>query len=340
MAIKLRKLQDQVIVITGASSGIGLTTAEMAAERGARVVLNARNEMELRKIVDRIQEKGGRAAYVVGDVADDEVMDLLAQRATDAFGRIDTWVNNAGIGMYGKVTEQSTADKRRLFDVNFWGVVSGCRAAVRHMAAQGGAIINIGSIESDRAVPLHAIYAASKHAIKGYTDALRMELEQDGVPISVTLIKPGATNTPFIAHARNYMEEEPEFPPPVYAPETVARAILHCAEKPMRDITVGGAGRMITMLGNVAPRFTDTYMNRMLAKQQKSDRPDDGVDSLYGSQSDGTRRGPTKRMTLQRSAYTRAAMSDAARFLPLLAVGALVFATVRMNRGDASASPQ
>src|SRR3982751_5878396 len=170
MRIRLKKLQDQVIVITGASSGIGLTTAEMAAERGACVVLNARNEGDLRAAVERIRQRGGRATYVVGDVADDDTTEQLAQRAVDEFGGLDTWVNNAGIGLYGRLEDVNMADKRRLFDVNFWGVVNGCKAAVRTMRRLGGgAIINIGSVESDRAMPLHGIYAASKHAGKAYT---------------------------------------------------------------------------------------------------------------------------------------------------------------------------
>src|SRR3954465_12601022 len=148
MRIKLKKLSDQVIVITGASSGIGLTTAEMAAERGARVVLNSRNETALRAAVERINGRGGRATYVAGDVADDQTMEMLARRAVGEFGGLDTWVNNAGVGVYGRLEEVSMADKRRLFEVNFWGVVNGCKAAVQAMRGLGGAIINIGSVES------------------------------------------------------------------------------------------------------------------------------------------------------------------------------------------------
>src|SRR5688572_28599779 len=177
MTLKLRRLREQVIVITGASSGIGLTTAEMAAEAGARVVLNSRSEMDLRAACDRISSRGGRATYVVGDVADADAMEMVANRAIAEFGGLDTWVNNAGIGMYGRSTEMSLADKRRLFDVNFWGVVHGCRTAVRYLRNRGGAIINIGSVASDRTIPLLGMYSASKHAVKGYTDGLRMELE-------------------------------------------------------------------------------------------------------------------------------------------------------------------
>jgi short-subunit dehydrogenase len=329
MRIKLKKLRDQVIVITGASSGIGLTTAEMASEAGARVVLSSRNEADLRKAVERIRASGGRATYFVADVADDEAMEDLASYAMQEFGGIDTWVNNAGLGIYGRTMEVALSDKRRLFDVNFWGVVHGCRAAIRHLRTRGGALINIGSMVSDRAAPLLGIYSASKQAVKGYTDALRMELEEARVPVAVTLVKPASINTPFIEHAGNYMEAEPEFAPPVYAPETVARAILRCAVRPTRDITVGGGGKVMTAMGTVAPRLTDLYMESTLFEQQKKDEAAHSASSLYAPQQDGRRRGPTERMTFGRSGYTRAALSDVGRVLPFIAVGALVAAGLR-----------
>lgn len=333
MGLKLKKLRDQVIVVTGASSGIGLTTAELAAQRGARVVLNARNESDLRQATDGIVARGGRAIAVAGDVADDEALELVAQRAIDAFGGFDTWVNNAGVGMYGKAWEMTLADKRRLFDINFWGVVHGCRAALPYLREHGGALINIGSVAGDVATPLLGIYSASKFAVKGYTDALRMELEHEGAPVSVTLVKPGPTNTPFIEHARNYMEAEPEFAPPVFAPEEVAHAILRCAERPAREIVVGGPNRLMTMVGTVAPRVMDLYMeNAMFRQQQRHGEPADWDDSLDAPSRDGSRRGPTERRTIERSAYTRAALSDAGRILPIVALGAIVATTVRTMR--------
>jgi short-subunit dehydrogenase len=333
MALKLKRIRDQVIVITGASSGIGLTTAEMAAEAGARVVLNSRNETDLRKACERINARGGRAVYVVGDVADPDAMEMVANRAMSEFRGLDTWVNNAGIGMYGRLTQMSLSDKRRLFDVNFWGVVHGCRAAVRHLRQSGGAIINIGSVTSDRAVPLLGMYSASKHAVKGYTDSLRMELEEAGAPIAVTLVKPASINTPFTEHARNYMEEEPEYAGAVYPPEEVARAILRCAEHPMRDVIVGGGGKLMSVMGAVAPRMTDVVMERTLFKGQRKNEPRRrGDGSLNEPREDGRRYGRTEHHVMRRSTYTRAAMSDVGRVLPVIAIGALVAASVRALR--------
>lgn len=330
----LKPLSDQVIVITGASSGIGLTTAEMAAEAGARVILSSRNEADLLDAVTRIRTRGGEALHIVADVADPDAVDAIADLAIEHFGGFDTWINNAGVGMYGKLTETPLVDKRRLFDVDFWGVVHGCRAAVRHLRRRGGAIINIGSVASDRAAPLLGTYSAAKHAVKGYTDALRMELEHDRVPISVSLVKPASINTPFIEHARSHMDSEPEFIPPVYAPEEVARVILTCAVRPIRDVLVGGSAKVMSGMGNVAPRTLDVYMEKAFFRQQRRNERNDRTDALYGPQRDGRRRGPTARYTMGRSVYTRASLSRATAMLPLLAAGALAagFALTRPRR--------
>lgn len=156
---------------------------------------------------------------------------------------------------------KSELDQRRLFDTNYWGVVYGSIIAADHLSSKGGAIINIGSALSDRAVPIQGVYSASKHAIKGFTDALRMELDHDGAPVSVTLIKPAAINTPYTEHAKNYLAKEPAVPPPVYAPAIVAEAILYAAENAVRDLFVGGGAKALSMAGYYAPSLTD----RMLA---------------------------------------------------------------------------
>lgn len=335
--MKLKKLKDQVLVVTGASSGIGLATAEMAAEQGARVMLCARNEEELRKAVERIRAKGGQASYFVADVADERAMKDLADRTVAEFGGFDTWVNNAGVSVYGLLEDSPMADKKRLFDVNFWGVVNGSAAAVPHLKARRGALLNVGSIVSDMAIPLQGIYSASKHAVKAYTDALRMELEAEKAPVAVTLVKPSAIDTMYTAHARSHMAEEPALPPPVYAPEVVARAILECAQKPVREITVGGAGRVQTLLQAMAPRMSELVMERMMMAQQRADRPTDAVDSLYAPGADGRRQsGRYQGHVMRSSLYTRAMLSDVGRALPFLVLGAGVAAWSRWGRREVS----
>lgn len=322
MRVKLKKLKKQVMVITGASSGIGLTTAEMAAERGARVMLCARNEEDLRQAVERIRSKGGKASYFAADVADERSMKELADRTVAEFGGFDTWVNNAAVSIYGRLEDSPMGDKKRLFDVDFWGMVHGCAAAVPHLKQRGGAIVNVGSIVSDMPIPLQGIYAAAKHAVKAYTSSLRMELEVEGAPISVTLVKPAAINTMYTEHARSHMAEEPALPPPIYSPEVVAQTILHCAQKSVREVTVGGAGRLQALMYRMAPRVSEVMMERMMIGQQKGDRPTDGVDSLYAPSADGRRHGPYQGHVMHSSLYTRAVLSDVGRVLPFLALGA------------------
>jgi short-subunit dehydrogenase len=329
-----KPLKDQVIVITGASSGIGLATARMAAKRGARVVMAARNEPDLNSAAEEIRANGGRVLAVRTDVADEAAVDRLGEAALLEFGTIDTWVNNAGLSIYGKLTEVPLADKRKMFDINFWGVVHGCRTAVKLMKHRGGVLINIGSEVSDIAIPLQGMYSASKHAVKGYTDALRMELEHDGIPMAVTLVKPSAINTPFPEHARNYLEDGvPALPSPVYAPEVVAEAILRCAEKPVRDVIVGGAGRVQVALGHLAPRMSDAWMERSMFKNQKAyDRTQPPEGSLDHPQRDGRAYGPHRGHVMKSSAYTRAALSDTVRMLPFVAAGAVLIAGARRWR--------
>lgn len=302
----LKPLNEQVIVITGASSGIGLTTARMAVRRGARVVLAARSEAALPQICE---ELGPNATFVITDVGNEEDHRRVAEHAIARFGRIDTWVNNAGVSIYGKLMEIAVADQRQLFETNFWGVVYGCRIACEHLRQGGGALINVGSTVSDRAIPLQGIYSASKHAVKGYTDALRMELEEEQVPISVTLIKPAAIATPYIDHAKNYLERKPSLPPPVYAPENVAEAILHCAENSVRDMFVGAGGKGLSAMGHYAPQLTDKYMVNMQFEQQKRDEAEEPrPDGLYHATNDPRERGPYPGRVMETSYYTKAAM--------------------------------
>ncbi len=308
MTIRLKKLADQIIVITGASSGIGLVTARLAAERGARVVLNARNEDALRQVAEGINAQGGEATYVVGDVGLFKDVKKIADEAIRRFGGFDTWVNNAGVSIYGPVLDQSLEDQRRLFETNYWGVVHGSMVACAHLKQQGGALINVGSVLSDVAIPIQGTYCATKHAVKGYTDALRLELEEERAPISVTLIKPSAIDTPYTRHAKNLMPVEPQNPPPVYAPDLVAEAILHCAEHPERDLYVGGGGKVLSEAGHLAPRLTDKMIGAMMFDVQKSDRqkPPAREDSLYAPTADGEERGGYNGHVAESSLYTKA----------------------------------
>ncbi|QLG61333.1 SDR family oxidoreductase [Halorarum salinum] len=272
MTVELKPLEEQVVVITGASSGIGLATARMAAERGARVVLVARSEGALAELADEIAANGGDATYVVADVSDRDDVREVARVARETYGGFDTWVNVAGVFLYGTLEETPVEDMREQFDTNVWGLLYGSLEAADHLRERGGAILNVGSVASDRALPLQGSYSASKHAVKAFTDALRMELEEEGAPVSVTLVKPSAIDTPYPAHAKNYMDREARLPPPLYAPETVARAVLHAAERPERDVFVGAGGAGLSVFGRVASGVMDTVMERLFFGLQRTDR--------------------------------------------------------------------
>ena len=273
MSLKLRPLHQQVIFITGATSGIGLATALRAVEQGAKVFMCARNGEELQRIQDDMRNKGYDTAYAVVDVAEKDQLQFAIDQCVNTFGGVDTVVNNAGITIYGKILDTSNEEAKRLFDTNFWGVVNGCKVAVPHMRTRGGVIINVGSVLSEVALPIQGMYSASKHAVKGYTNALRRELMAEKAPIQVTLIMPSAIDTPYPEHARSHIGE-PIHTAPVYSADVVARAILKCASHPTREIGVGASSYIFPLIDRWFPNLQDKFMakNYMEEDQERGDK--------------------------------------------------------------------
>lgn len=335
MAIQLKKLKNQVLVITGASSGIGLTTALAAAKEGAKVVLAARNQEALAKIEQQIKDAGGEATHVVADVAKREDLQKVADTAISQYGGFDTWVNNAGVSIYGKLSQVSDEDSRRLFETNYWGVVYGSLIAAEHLRSKGGAIINLGSELSDLAIPLQGMYSASKHAVKGFTDALRVELKEDGAPVSVTLVKPAGINTPYPQHARNYTDHELTLPPPVYAPEEVAHAILHAAAHPERDIFVGGASKFFSSSNKYMPGVVDWINSKFMTKQQvREQRPAQHKEgALHQHAEDGHKYGNYDGHMVKTSYYTRASINPIVTGTVIAAATATAIALMGRKNG-------
>lgn len=333
MKLQLKKISDQVIVITGATSGIGLATARKAAKRGARLVLAARNEDALKQVCEELNSKGGEAVYAVADVARHEDVNRIAEVAVQRFGGFDTWMNVAGVTIFGKNEEVALEDMRRLFDTNYWGVVYGSLVAIRHLKTRGGALINMGSEASDRAVPLQGAYSASKHAVKGFTESLRVELEEEGAPVSVTLVKPASIDTMLVTHAKNYLEVEPRLPPPIYMPTIVADALLHAAHQPARDLFVGSRAKLVSTSEHYMPRVLDKAMKHWMYKYQKTDRPaqDRDDNNLYAPRADLLECGGVGGRPRKMSLYTRATTHPAVRNAIMLGAG-LAFAAMWQSR--------
>jgi NAD(P)-dependent dehydrogenase (short-subunit alcohol dehydrogenase family) len=333
MGHKLKPLGEQVIVITGASSGIGLATAKMAAARGAQVVLVSRDHEDLARAAGEIREQGGRAIHFAADVADHAAIQRVARDVVVQFGRIDTWVNNAGVTVYGLIEEVPLEDARRLFETNYWGVVHGSLAALPHLRSGGGTLINVGSILSDTGYPLQGHYTASKHAVKGFTDSLRLEVEKSGAPASITLIQPAAIDTPYPEHAKNHLGVEAKHMPPVYAPEVAAKAILRCAEQPERNVLVGGSGKVFATTEKLAPRLFDLMKEATGFAGQLTDEPARNEDTLFRPRpDDGRVRGKYPGRVMETSAYTEARLNRGKTLLGLAVLGAGLLVA---NRGRA-----
>ncbi len=287
----LKPLNQQAIVITGATSGIGLATARRAARAGACVFLIARGENDLKTLTEELQATGARAAWAVADVADHAALAEAAEKCVRLFGGFDTWVNNAGVSIYGAISVTSLDDQRRLFETNYWGVVNGSLVAAEHLRQRegGGAIVNVGSILSDAPLPIQGVYSASKHAVKGFTNALRMELMREDAPITVSLVKPAAVDSPYSKHARNLTGYATQNPQPVYATHVVADTILYCASHPIREITVGGGGRLIASFYSILPGLAEPLFARfapsLMRDRGSAWEPYD--DGLYDPSEDG-----------------------------------------------------
>ena len=334
MRLKLKPLNEQVIVITGASSGIGLTTAHAAASRGATVMLVARNEAALAGAVGEIVAAGGTAGYAVADVGDPAQVRAAADVTIARFGRIDTWVNNAGVAIYAKLVDTPFDEHERMFRTNYFGAVNGAMTALEHLRDNGGALITVASIASDIPSPILGAYTASKHAVRGFINSLRIEVGADALPISITLIKPSGIDTPIGQHAYNAEAGEAQLPPPVYDPQLVADAILHAAEYPRREITVGGAGRAQALFAAHFPALLDKLAPLLIPKLFDPAKPKTPGDDLFASDEAGRERSGdvTGRRT---SAYTTAELHPGATTaIGIAAAAGLVGLLVFRRRAD------
>jgi short-subunit dehydrogenase len=269
------RVKDSVVVITGASSGIGRAAALRFAARGARLVLAARGAESLEDVAGKCRKRGAKAIAVPTDVTDVGGMEELAARAVTEFGRLDVWVNNAAVGAFGLLTEIPPKDFQRVLDVNISGYVNGARAALPRLRAQGcGVLINVASIVAETPVPYSAPYAMSKAAVRALSISLRSELAREGVTgVDVCTVLPATIDTPFYQHAANYTGRRPMAMPPVYTPERVAKAVVRLVDHPRRETVAGGlAGRVLVLQHKVAPGVVEAAIARQVDTRQLSRR--------------------------------------------------------------------
>ena len=285
MSMQLKPVEEQVVALMGASSGIGRETALRFARRGAKVVASARSEEGLDSLVEEIRGEGGEAIAVPADTSEFDQVKAVADRAVEKYGKLDTWVHLAAVGLFATFEQTTPEEFARVIDVNLMGQVYGAMAALPHLKREGrGALIHISSVEAKRSFPFHSAYGASKHGIDGFLEALRVELKHEGWPISVTQMMPGTINTPFFDKGRSKLGVKPVGIPPIYEPETVADIIVYAAENPARDLVSGGAAQALIINQRLSPRMLDAVLaTRAGFAPQKTNEPrsEDDPDNLY-----------------------------------------------------------
>ena len=280
----LKPIAQQVVTIVGASSGIGRETALRFAKQGAKVVVSARNETGLKTLVDEIYQAGGDAAAIPADVAHYEQVKAIADYTIEQYGRLDTWVHNAANGILAPFADITPEEFKRVIDVTLMGQVYGAMAALPYLKQQGqGALIHISSMEGRRSMPLQSPYSTAKHGLEGFLDSLRLELKHEGVPISVTSIKPAVINTPYYNHVQTKLGVKPTGLPPYYAPSLVADAILYVAEHSTREFIVGDVGRILDIAQRLSPELMDAILLLVGFSGQRTDEPktEDDPNNLF-----------------------------------------------------------
>jgi NAD(P)-dependent dehydrogenase (short-subunit alcohol dehydrogenase family) len=280
---QLKPVREQVVVVMGASSGIGRATAARFAAEGAKVVVAARGEAGLRALVEEIRATGGEACAEVADVTDPTQVQRVAQRAVTEYGRLDTWVHAAAVLLVAPFEQTTPEEFQRVIDVNLMGQVHGAMAALPHLRQRGGALIHISSMGAKRGVPLQTAYCASKHGIDGFVETLRMEVRREALPVSVTNVMPATINTPLFDQARTKIGVKPVAPPPIYQPDVVVDAVVHAAEHPVRDVVVGGAAKALILGEKLAPRLLDALLIRFGFEAHDTGEPRsaDAPDNLF-----------------------------------------------------------
>ena len=277
--------QPEVVLVTGASGGVGRAVAHAFAKRGAHVGLVARGEPGLRDAARECESLGGRAFVAPADVADHDALQSAAQAVEAQFGAIDVWVNDAMSTIFGRVAHISPEEFKRATEVTYLGTVYGTMIALERMTARNhGTIVQVGSALSYRAIPLQAAYCGAKFAIRGFTDSLRVELEHDKSKVWITMVQLPGVNTTQFNWCRSKMPDHPQPVPPIYQPEIPAEAVYWAAHHHRREVMVGYSAVQAIVGNKIAPRFADWYLKKTgFSGQQMADRPvpADRPDNLF-----------------------------------------------------------
>lgn len=277
-------MKRSVVVVTGASAGVGRATVRAFAGLGARIGLFARGREGLEATRTEVEKSGGLAMAVPLDVADAQEVEAGALAVEQKFGPIEYWINNAMTSVFSPVKEMTAEEFRRVTEVTYLGCVNGTLAALHRMLPRNhGVIIQVGSALAYRGIPLQAAYCGSKHAIQGFTESLRCELLHDGSNVRVTMVQMPALNTPQFSWVRNRLGRKPQPVPPIFQPEVAADAIVWAAQHPVKEVYVGWP-TVKTIVGNkLVPRWADRYLARNGYQAQLTDQPaqPDGMDNLW-----------------------------------------------------------
>jgi len=281
--VRKKPIGDQVIVVTGASSGVGRAVARGAGQRGARVVVAARGEEGLSAAVEEIERAGSQALAVPGDLSDQRQNEELVRRTVERFGRIDTFVANAIVTVYAEVEQLAPDELRRVMDVNFFGVAYGYWAALPALKESHGTFLHVSSALAYRGIPLQAAYCSSKAAARTFLESARVELQKHGHDVAISLVLPGAINTPQFDRDRQKLGKQPQPVPPIYQPEPYADAVLHCAENPIRELPVSWGAQKLLWGQKLSPKVGDWMLRRNGWKKQHTgeDKPVDSPDNLF-----------------------------------------------------------
>ena len=278
-----KSLSDQVILVTGASSGLGRAVARLAGQRGAKVVVTARTGEALDACVREIEAFGSEALAVPADCTVQDEVAQVVEQAVDRFGRIDTYVANAIVTVYAETYRYEADELRRIMDVNFFGQVYGYWAVLPHLRESRGTFVSIQSALAYRGIPLQGGYCASKAALRNFFESARVEVKKAGWGVDISVVHPAAINTPQFDRDRQKLGKQPMPVPPIYQPEPFADAVLHCCEHPIRELPVGWGAQKLMWGQKLSPRAGDLVLLRSGWKSQHTgeDKPLDAPDNLF-----------------------------------------------------------